>query len=176
MTTSEEMLELNRLAELGILSAGLFHELMNCLTALSLGIERLPKHDRFSHVQKTLANTLSVSKKLEREMSTLRKYTQKKDERKIFSLKKEMKAALGLLKYEMRKKDLEIEVLCPQDIEIQGDPLRFFHLCTSMASYLIQTNNPNLRFEVVLAGSDQYRNPERTIVYQAMHSKQQIQK
>jgi signal transduction histidine kinase len=96
----EKVRQLNRLAELGRLSSGLFHDLLNLLNAISLRSE--------DHADPSLASVLNTTKQIEGFMQAVRKQIGNADAKELFSLTEGIGHAIQLVNYKANKERVRI--------------------------------------------------------------------
>ncbi len=99
-TQLEKVQQLNRLAELGQLSSGLFHDILNLLNALSLRDE--PESDP------SLAGAFSTARQIEGFTHAVRKQIYGAHARESFSLTQGVDHAIQLVDYQARKEHVRI--------------------------------------------------------------------
>jgi signal transduction histidine kinase len=99
-TQFEKVQQLNRFAELGQLSSGLFHDLLNILNALSLRAD--------DETDPSIANALSTTKQIEGFIQAVRKQISGADSRESFSLRQGIDHVIQLVNYQANKKCVRI--------------------------------------------------------------------
>lgn len=130
----EKTLQLHRFAEFGKLASGIFHDLVNPLTAAILNLENLKISNNSPEVEK-------LSKSIEK-MRTFteaaRKQLQKQEVKSAFSPDKEIKSAIETLSYKARRLDIYIDYIQPlSPINIFGDPVKFYRVICDILSNAI---------------------------------------
>ncbi len=134
----EKMSQLYRFAEFGKLSSGLFHDLMNPLTAVALNIGNLKKESLGAeNVISSLDKAISASKKMEQYIHTIQKQIGAKDELKTFSLNEEIETVIELLNFKARRSHLEIEFSAEKNHTLFGDSLKFSQIILNLLSNAI---------------------------------------
>jgi signal transduction histidine kinase len=101
-TQLEKVQQLNRLAELGQLSSGLFHDILNLLTALSL------RRDADEVKDPSLASALKTTKQIEGFMQAVRKQIRGAHGCESFSLVQGVGHAIQLVNYQANKEYVSI--------------------------------------------------------------------
>jgi signal transduction histidine kinase len=94
-TQLEKVQHLNRLAELGQLSSGLFHDLLNLLNALSLRAEE--------NTDPALASAFDTAKQIQKFMCAVRKQIGNTEQRESFSLIEAVDHVIQLVNYQADK-------------------------------------------------------------------------
>jgi len=115
----EKIMHLYRFAEFGRLSAGLFHDLINPLNAVSLSIERLKGDDE------SVNKAIKAAKKMEDLVVAVRKQISRQDNKNLFSLNKEIQDVIDVLSYKARKNNVDVRFLYENDINFLGNAIRF---------------------------------------------------
>jgi signal transduction histidine kinase len=136
----EKMMELYRFAEFGKLAAGLFHDLANPLTVLSLNIEKIQKHIRKQKsVQESLQHAIVASKKIERLVSSMKKQIHKKGTYIPYSINDEISEAISLLGHKARAAGVSVYFHATYYFETFGDPIKFHQVIVNLISNAIDS-------------------------------------
>lgn len=136
---NERIAEMSYLVEFGRLSSGLFHDLINPLTALSLSLETINKArtGEFEELRKDLCDSFFIAKKLKRFLGAIKKQIHGICNNRYFSINAEIKDVLEILNYQIRKKNIEISFNANEEIKIFGDPFKFNHIILNLVSNAI---------------------------------------
>jgi signal transduction histidine kinase len=135
----QKMNQLYRFAEFGKLSSGLFHDLVNPLTALALNLEKLkdipsdPAQSAQPYVQKAIA----ASRRMESFIAGLKKQIQKQDINEEFLLNQEVEQAMELLGYKARKAKVNLRFVAAVPVTTYGNPLKFYQIVVNLVSNAI---------------------------------------
>jgi len=129
----ERVLELQRFAEFGRLSAGLLHDMANPLTIASLNLEELSSKQRS---QLTNRATKSIQH-LERYVVAARKQLQKTSELKQFSIGAELRQVVSMLSYKAQQCKVAVEIVRTGNINLYGDPVKFNQLVANLIANAI---------------------------------------
>lgn len=133
---AEKIMHLYRFAEFGRLSAGLFHDLINPLNAVSLSIERLKVNDE------AVDKAMRAAKKMEDLVIAVRKQISRQDNKNLFSLNKEIQDVVDLLSYKARKNNVEVRFLHESDISFLGNAIRFNQAVLNLVVNAIDSYSP----------------------------------
>lgn len=135
----ERIKQLQKFSELGRISSGLFHDITNYLTALTLNLDMAEKKEiKNADGTKTyLEQAQKTSVKMEQFVSAVRKQLQNQETRTVFSLKTEINEALQVIDYKAKKNTVEIVFRCEEDVEIFGNPVKFNQVVTNIISNAI---------------------------------------
>lgn len=138
----EKMTQLYRFAEFGRLSSGIFHDLINPMTALSLNLERLKAIEKkeVTDAQVYLEHAFAATKRMEDFIIAIRKQIQKEETKKNFSITEEIIQTIQILNYRSSTAKVDI-VFSPttDNIEIYGDPVRFSQIVLNLISNAIDS-------------------------------------
>lgn len=129
----EKISNLYRFVEFGRLATGLFHDLMNPITAVSLNIETLDKNAS-DDIKKDLDRVVIASKRMNSFMQAIKKQIQNQEIQTHFSIQKEIEQVIQILSYKARKNLVEITSNIVEDVTLFGNPLKFNQLMTNIIS------------------------------------------
>lgn len=148
----EKMKEVSRLAEFGRLSSGLFHDLINPLTALSFNVEKIKKSQNDCHlreIEKDLDEAFIVTKKMRQFIKSIHKQTHHKENKELFSLNQEIDEVVRVLTYKAQKNNIQINTSHDKEIKILGDPVRFSQIILNLVSNAIDSYPLNNEFKKI---------------------------
>lgn len=127
----EKMTGLYRFAELGKLSAGIFHDLMNPLTALTINLNSIKTIDPEN--KNLMERAQSAAAKMEDYVIALKRQLKSSHANDIFSPQQEISQIIKILDHHFKQRNLEIIFQYPkQAIEIIGDRLHFGQLIMNL--------------------------------------------
>jgi len=137
----EKMAEMTRFAEFGRLASGIFHDLANPLTAISLALEKIDNKEtnNAKNSKEYLEQAIGVSKRLEEFIAAANRQMQGQDKVEIFSVEQEISKAIQILSYQARKNQVTLDFVSDQ-IKIKGNPIKFHQIavnliCNAIDSY-----------------------------------------
>lgn len=135
----EKMSNLYRLAEFGRLSSGLFHDLINPLTAITLNIGQMRNRPGTvpQDVSAPLNQALAASKRLEHFLQAFRRHVQIQSAKSVFSLNEEIAQTLELLAYKARQAKVSMLFSPEKAISAYGNPLKFHQVMVNLVSNAI---------------------------------------
>jgi signal transduction histidine kinase len=138
----QKTIELSRFAEFGRMTSGLFHDLLNPLTAVSLHLENLKKEQVKFQSQENNISINHIVKGIERirtfSENALRQ-VQKQDIELNFSVAHEISSTIQMLAYKARRMNITIEFIPPPLIQTYGNPLLFYRLIMNLVSNAIDS-------------------------------------
>ncbi len=132
-TQLEKILHLYRLADFGRITAGLFHDLSNSLTTVSLNLEKLNRRDTSLIVKRAVQGT----RRMEEFVKSVRKQIQKQEVKEVFSLNQEINQAIRVLDHKAQKLRVKLNFVAKRNLRTYGNPLRFNQLVTNLAANAI---------------------------------------
>ncbi len=132
----EKMEQLYRSAEFGNLSAGLFHDLVNPLTAISLNLGQIQNRENQELISaKTyLSQAISATKRMENFIIAVKKQITHQEQKTLFSLNEEIIQIIQLFSYKARKAGIEIVFFPANNIQTYGDAIKFSQIITNLIS------------------------------------------
>jgi len=144
----EKMIQLHRLSNFGRLSAGVFHDLINPLTAISLGLEQINAQSKFDFKQnqKQLKIFLQTSKQIQSIINAIKRQLQGGNEKIFFLANKEMNQIIQILSFKARKIGSKINYSCSdKKIKIYGDPNKFSQIISNILSNALDAVQDKLK-------------------------------
>ncbi len=133
-TQMEQMTQLYRFAELGQLSAGLLHDIANPLTTVSLNLEQLEIERRSQLVKRARQGI----KQMQDYIVSARRQLQSESAQKEFSAMPEIKSALTMLNYRLRKEHITVDIVEKHKLKLLGNEVRFQQLITNLVANAIE--------------------------------------
>ncbi len=137
----ERMRELYRFAEFGKLSGGIFHDLLNPLTAVSLSVSKLSAVDTLlgnkDEVAKSIQTAVQATKRMEQFMGSIRKQIKSEDIRRHFLLNEEINDAIAIMAYKAGTMGVTINFETEEKISFSGNPLKFNQVITNLIANAI---------------------------------------
>ncbi len=134
-TKQEKMNTLYRFAEFGKLSSGLFHDLMNPLTALTLTIEQASQNTDATHAY--LERAHKTAKRMERFIAAIKTQIRGESTRQLFHVCDEIYHVLSVLAYKASKVRVTITSQLQKGLMLYGDPIKFNQAILNLVSNAI---------------------------------------
>lgn len=132
----EQMMQLSRFAEFGKLAGGIFHDLINPLTAVTLSINELQQIEH-ARTAATLQQALAAAQRLETFMAAARKQIQLQHVHARFCLNDEIEAAIDVTDYKARQAAITVNFFADAPVHAEGNPLQFYQIVSNLVSNAI---------------------------------------
>jgi len=147
---TEKINQLYRLAEFGRLSAGIFHDLVNPLTAVSLSLEQMSMEtdNQISHAKLYLDQALSATDKMGKLVKSIKQQISRECDIYQFSLNEEIEQIIQILGYKARKAQALIKYNPNSNIKITADPIKFSQIITNLLANAIEACETRTKREI----------------------------
>lgn len=144
----EKMNQLARLAKLGKLSSGIFHDLINPLTAVSLNLEQIKEdseHESLTEedIERTkiyLNQAILAAHKMDSLINGVKKQIRKEGSLSTFSPVKEINEIIQILAYKARQADVEINLINEELPMLYGDAVKFGQIIINLLANAIDAS------------------------------------
>ena len=140
---AKEIAQIYHFAEFGKLSSGLFHDLVNPLTALMLNINKVKldseNEPSFNIIKSEINAAMKASEKMKDFIISVRKQINFQDQKEDFSLNQEIEEAITILNYKIKRNKVEIIFNATKNIIIHGDSVKFNQIVTNLVSNAIDS-------------------------------------
>lgn len=139
---AEKINQLYRLAEFGRLSSGIFHDLVNPLTAVSLNLEQIKDgaENKISDAKSYLNQALLATKKMEGLIAGIKKQIQQKNNKTEFSLNTEIIQIAQILSYKARLAKVKINFSAKEEIILYGEAMKFGQIIINLLANAIEAS------------------------------------
>lgn len=155
----EKLASLNRMAEVGRLTAGFFHDLVDPLNLVSLNLEELSTHSKIQNTQSLTENKVMLdraingTKRMLDFVNSARRQIRDKQVYTPFDLVRESSDVIALLLQKAKSAHVSIRFMPKKRIMVTGNPLRFSQVLSNLisnaiASYEIIVDKKNRTVEV----------------------------
>lgn len=164
---AEKLGQLYRLASFGRLSSGIFHDLMNPLTAISLNLEQVKDETgkSISATKSYLQQAVTAANKMSGLVAGIRKQIQSDELEKVFYPGEEITDIVDILAFKARRAKVDISCEVNMEIRLSGCPAKFGQIIMNLVSNAIeacqdtkleQDNNyqKRIKIDLSLCGSD----------------------
>jgi two-component system NtrC family sensor kinase len=141
-TEAEKINQLYRLAEFGRLSSGIFHDLINPLTAISLNLEQIKDEtkNKISSTKSYLGQALLATHKMEGLIAGIKKQIQQESHLMIFSASEEIEQIIQILAYKARRANVSIDFQKKAEIKLYGDAIKFGQIISNLLANAIEAS------------------------------------
>ncbi len=138
-TQAEKMSQLYRFSEFGRLSSGIFHDLINPLTALAISFKQLQdtQNQDLQQAEQNLENGLVAARRMESFIQTIRKQLSHQETKVSFSLNEEIHGVVQLFEYKARHAKVALRFVRQHDVQTFGNPLKFHQIVANLVSNAI---------------------------------------
>lgn len=150
---AEKITQLYRLAEFGRLSSGIFHDLINPLSAVSLNLEQIQTEtdDKILSAKSYLSQALTATHKMENLISSIKKQISRETVLAPFSLNQEISQSLEILAYKARRADVKICFAPEATYQLIGDALKFGQIINNLVANAIDACETSAKKEIEIA-------------------------
>lgn len=163
----DRLMEINRMAEFGKISKGLFHDLINPFSSLILYVKSLEKNNNLNKTDKlALENAIDATERAGRYLDSIKSNLTESDNSKICTISEEIKSVLDLLSYRTRKNNIKILQNTKHDYTWHGKPLYIQQIFSNIISNSIdafEKNNLNKYNTIIITQYDLNNNHYITI-------------
>ena len=140
----EKMSQAYRFVEFGRLASGLFHDLMNPLTALSLNINQLAKQNvedkkKLSTFSEDVIRAKQATEHMQKLMDSMRKYLAREGIHEQFSLTHSLEEVVQVLTPYARERGVSIQLAISDEVRTHGDPVAFVQVMTNLISNAVDS-------------------------------------
>lgn len=127
----ERVMELQRLAEFGRMSAGLLHDVASPLTVASLNLKQIDEmSDKADSL--LLKRALQSLHYIERFLDSARKQLKSQGNVSSFVVSTEIKQVLSILKHRAREAEVNVELRTAGRFQLVGDPVKFNQIIANL--------------------------------------------
>lgn len=131
----EKITQLYRFAEIGQLTSGFMHDLVNPISLISLNLHKLNRESqqkKLAYINILLKRALKGTRYLEDFVTTARKQLQNQEVQKTFSLNQEIKHIIQILSYKANKMRVKIIFEPTSVIRTFGNPIKFHQIAMNL--------------------------------------------
>ncbi len=136
---SEQVSQLYRFAELGKLSSGIFHDLMNPLNAVIANVDQLESKTEIPELKDSVEKAVHASRRMGDFLGTIRKQIKPTLVMETFSTNQELSEAVDMLKHKARINNVSLKLNLPKELFLFGNPLKFHQIAINLISNAIDS-------------------------------------
>ncbi len=139
---ADKISQLYRLAEFGRISSGIFHDLVNPLTAVSLNLEQVKKSEliegadvsieRLGEAKDCLSQAIVAARKMEDLIACIKRSIKQESIHSLFSLPEEIRSIIKILSYKARQAGVTIHFSSQADVCCHGDAVKLGQIMTNL--------------------------------------------
>lgn len=139
---AEKVAQLYRFAEFGRLATGIFHDLINPLTAISLNVNALSLDDpkKIEQTKQFVNKAVGASMRMEQLLHTAQKQINRGVGEEDFEVHEEIHEVLTLLQYKARTAGVEIGFQTKQVLRLHANTTRFHQIMANLISNAIDAH------------------------------------
>ncbi len=149
--------QLYRLAEFGRLSSGIFHDLVNPLTAVSLNLEQIKgeaenenaSDQDIANAKSYLNQALLAANKMEGLVAGIKKQIQKESALSVFDPNKEITEIIQILAYKARRANVRIEFIATESLAFTGDAVKFGQIIINLLANAIDASEDSQEMQKI---------------------------
>lgn len=134
----ERVAQLTHFAEFGKISAGLFHNLLNPLTAVSMAVSRLDtsanKNSLTTQARESVERAISATHKMEHFIATVRKNIKTEEFLERFSVNTEVQDVLEMIRFKAGRFGVNCIFKPIQEVVLYGNCLKFNQVISNIVS------------------------------------------
>jgi C4-dicarboxylate-specific signal transduction histidine kinase len=152
----EKLLQLNKFAEIGRLSSGIFHDMANLLTALSLNLERVQHNTKeyideptVKFIKDDINSGMEYLDKMGAFIESFRKQFSAPSRHIYFSPIQEVNDVLMLMAYKIQASKVQLKVSNQFTAKINGDPIKFFQVIKNLVNNALDAFDTQASSKVV---------------------------
>ncbi len=138
---AEKINQLYRLAEFGRVSSGIFHDLINPLTAVSLNLEQINNsEDKIISAKDSLSQAITASREMEDLIACIKRCIRKENCQEKFSLNEEIETVIKILSYKAKQANIQVIFKTSIKLDYFGDSAKFGQVMANLISNGIEAN------------------------------------
>lgn len=149
---ADKVYHLYHLAKLGRISAEVFHDIMNHLTAINLNLQQIQiiKNLSIKQAQNYINKAAKTSIRMQDLIVCIKKTIQQEGVPSNFVIKKEIDSVLKIIAYKIRKRGINIIIKGSNKLTCYGDDVKFKQIlcnlfCNGIEAYDKKLNKKNKR-------------------------------
>ncbi len=136
----EKISTLYRMAEFGRLSSGIFHDLINPLTAVSLNLEQIKAetNTKILDAKSYLNQALLATGRMESLIASIKNQITQENTINFFSLNTEINQTIQILSYKARKAQTTLNFYASKEINLNGNHVKFSQIIMNLLANAIE--------------------------------------
>lgn len=139
----DRLMEINRMAEFGKISKGLFHDLINPFSSLILYIKSIEKISLNKTDKIALENAMDATERAGKYLESIKSNLTESDNTRTCSLSEEIRITLDLLSYRIRKNNIKVLQITKNDYMWHGKSIYIQQIFSNIISNSIDSFEKN---------------------------------
>lgn len=143
---AEKIAQLYRFAEFGRLSSGVFHDLLNPLTAVSLNMEKIKnefsKNNSTEETQRCIERAVLAARKMENFVVAVKRQLSQQHNSTEFSLSQEIKDVIDMLLHKTNDANVTVHFQSMGDVRVFGDATKFNQVMLNLITNAVEAYAP----------------------------------
>ena len=134
----ERMVNLYKFADFGRLTAGMFHDISNPLTQVSLSLSNIELQTKnkisfeLNKLEPTIRRAINGTKQMQRMIVSVRKQVQQQETNSNYKPWMEIQTVIENFDYRAKVMNVQISNICKKEICTFGNPIRFYQLVSNL--------------------------------------------
>jgi len=136
----EKMVNLYKFADFGRLTAGMFHDIANPLTQVSLSLSNIELQTKnkmsyeLNKIEPTIKRAIKGTKQMEKLVMSVRKQIQQQETKSNFRPWIEIVSVVKSFEYRAKEMKIQLSIIGKKEISTFGNPIRFYQLVSNLIS------------------------------------------
>lgn len=135
----ERMSQAYKFIEFGRMASGIFHDLMNPLTGLSMNIDSIAEDQAVEPIKENVSRAKVAASHMQDLLSNMRKHLAHEGSSENFSVRERLESVLYMLETTAKQKGITCSLVAHTDATLFGDPVAFAQIFTNLISNAIQS-------------------------------------
>lgn len=132
-----QMAQISRFAEFGKLAGGIFHDIVNPLTAVTLTVEQINQLPRTTPSRSQLQRLRRSVRRIEQFMTAARRQLQQQPVREHFCLNEEIETAIDITAYKAKRALVTVHFFAEHQVYLYGNPVKCYQAISNLISNAI---------------------------------------
>ncbi len=138
---TEQITQLYRFAEFGRMSSGIFHDMINPFSAVTMNIYSLQKSsaENHEHVKASIDRAVQASRRLERFITSVKRQISATDTKENFSMNDLVEETMEIFNHKALKSGVALEFQSDEEIRLYGNTIKFQQIVSNLISNAIDS-------------------------------------
>ena len=136
----ERIINLYKFADFGRLTVGLFHDIANPLTQVSLSLSKIEYQAKnelsteLNKIEPAIKRAIRGTKQMERLIVSVRKQVQQQESKLVYKPWIEMEAVVENFEYKAKEVRVQLNLVGKKEVKTFGNSIRFYQLASNLVS------------------------------------------